>query len=815
MNEAGINPRRFYGGLFCITMATMMLQIIQVRILSVVIWYHLAFFVISAAMYGLTLGAVWVYLKRERFSAATLGYDLTVFSAAFALSIAVSLAVQMTLSPIEAPGLTSLVIWLELMICLSVPFVFSGIVVSLALTRSPYPVGRVYGVDLAGAAAGCLGVVAVLNFTDGPTSVIMVAALASIGALLFAGSGVGGMPDAPARALVFLHRHRRSLLLLLVAGVLINHFLPGNLRLRPVFVKTVIETRNTAPEFERWNSFSRITVHSRPNRVPHMWGPSPTFDPEPWLIDQRLLSIDGLTDTTAYRLAGDLALAGFLKYDITNLAYHLPGLKRALIIGGGAGRDMLSARVFDVPDVTGLEINPILVDLQTREPGFHDFTDLGRIPGIRLVNDEARSWIARDRSRYDLIQMSLIDTWAATGAGAYTLTENGLYTVEAWRLILQHLTPGGVFTVSRWYNPGFVMEAGRIVSLAVAALLAEGAENPDQHVFMATTGRVATLIISRQPMSRDAVASLEEAVSNLEFERALSPGREVASNILAKILAAPDLKNLEVRTRGLALDLTPPTDDRPFFFNQLPLLDVPKVIGQLVSGHGPGVASGNLFATYTLFMVFLLSLVLVAATIVLPLKRAVHELGSRPAFAGTAYFALIGIGFMAAEIALLQRFSVFLGHPAFALSIVLFSLVLAAGGGSLLSEKYRLKSPHRFVFWSVVTGIYMIALPMWLPDVTSAFAEAGLGVRALVSIAIVAPVGILTGFGFPTGMRLISALDARPTPWYWGINGATGVLATTLAIATSISFGISATLILAGLCYLLLTFVVFGIGFRE
>ncbi len=185
----------FYIGLFLITAATLMLQIIQTRILSVVAWYHLAFFAISTAMFGLTLGAVWVYLRGSRFSQKTLSYDLSYFSSAFAVSIALALAVQMTLSPVDRMTATNVITWIELALCLSVPFFFSGVVVSLALTRSPYPIGRVYGVDLFGAATGCLGVILLLNFTDGPSAVLWVAALAALGALFFGWSSIGAPPE--------------------------------------------------------------------------------------------------------------------------------------------------------------------------------------------------------------------------------------------------------------------------------------------------------------------------------------------------------------------------------------------------------------------------------------------------------------------------------------------------------------------------------------------------------------------------------------------------------------------------------------------
>src|SRR5881397_3660758 len=161
-----VSQSKFYTGLFLITACTLMLQVIQTRILSVVTWYHLTFFTISMAMFGLTVGAVWVYLRRDRFTEKTLSYDLSYFSMAFALSTLLCLIVQMSLTPIVTRSMTSIFTWAELAMCLSIPFFFSGIVVSLALTRSPFPIGRVYGADLVGAASGFLGVLWWLKNTD-------------------------------------------------------------------------------------------------------------------------------------------------------------------------------------------------------------------------------------------------------------------------------------------------------------------------------------------------------------------------------------------------------------------------------------------------------------------------------------------------------------------------------------------------------------------------------------------------------------------------------------------------------------------------
>jgi spermidine synthase len=802
----------FYGGLSIVAAAGLMLQIVQTRILSVIAWYHLAFFVISIAMFGLTAGAIWVYLRRGRFAENTLSHDLAYFSAALAATTVLAFAAQLTLAPVTELTLVSLLIWAELAICLAAPFFFSGVVVSLALTRSPFPVGRVYAADLAGAAIGCLGVLVLLDTVDGPSAVLWVAALTALAAVLFSYSGIGTTPQTrPPLASVL---QRPGWMFLVLIAIAIGNDLAAPRGLRPVFVKGRAE-RLENRIFEEWNSFSRILVFDTPNRHPHMWGPSRAFRPGDWSIEQRFMNIDGSAGTTAFRIDGAIGNAGFLKYDVTNLAYFLPDRKRAGIIGVGGGRDLLSARVFGVPDITGVEINPIFHRLLTREPGFAEFSGLSKLGGMQIEVDEARSWFARTRGTFDIIQMTLVDTWAATGAGAFSLTENGLYTVEAWHTFLERLSPGGVFTVSRWYAPAAAEETGRMVSLAMAAAFSIGADEPRRHIFLAASGHVATLVLGRTPLSSSAVAALEAAAAKLDYTVLISPNRASESQILQQIVASSNSEELNRYTSDLPLDLTPPTDERPFFFNQLPLYDPWQTIKLVFATNRAGVVSGNLFATATLLILFLISAVLVLGAIILPMRPAIRDVGPKLAFGGTAYFLLLGVGFMSVEIGLLQRMSVFLGHPIYSLSVVLFAIILATGIGSLTSDRLPLDSRARLVSWSALTGGYLLALPLWLPNLLLAFGGSALPARATLCVLVIAPAGLLMGYGFPTGMRLISAVDRTPAPWFWGINGGAGVLAATLAMTSSIALGISVTLTIGGLSYLLLIPAALAIGFKR
>jgi SAM-dependent methyltransferase len=741
-------------------------------------------------MFGLTGGAVFVYLRREWFRAERLSYDLTVATLAFALTTNLTILVQLTLVTGAAPSLTSLVAWAEFALCLAVPFFFSGVVVSLALTRSPYPIGKVYAADLIGAAIGCIGVLVLLNITSGPSAVLWVGAIIGLAALGFAGSGLGALPKSTP-----LFLYRRSLvtgcLLLAIANTLTTY------GVRPTIIKDHLEGPADLA-YDRWNSFSRITVSQNQTVPPAMFGASPHLPRS--TIEQRALKIDGGAGTAVYRFDGKLESVGFLRYDVTNLAYAIPNLETGAVIGVGGGRDVLSQRLFGLRDVTGVEINPLIIDVLQRH--FSDYTAIATLDGVKFEVDEARSWLARTPRSFDVIQMSLIDTWAATGAGAFTLTENGLYTVEAWQRFLNRLNPGGVFTVSRWYAPGEVNETGRLVSLGVAILLANGAAEPRRHLFLAAAGNVATLIVAKSPLSPVTLAALKGAAKANEFTVLLSPEGSAPSAILEEIVSAPDRRTLDQVTAGFYLDLTPPTDARPFFFNQLrfsTLLNA-NVFSRFTH---TGVFAGNLIATLTLAMLVLISVALIAATIIFPLRSTVRETSWQLAIGGTVYFALIGIGFIMIEIALLQRMSVFLGHPVYALSVVLFSLILSTGFGSMASERVRLAGAGMLAAWSVASAAYVFALPFWLPGLLVDLDGADLLVRAGLCVLVVAPAGFLMGFGFPTGMRLVSAISTGPTPWFWGINGAAGVLAASVAIVTSISFSIDTTLQIGAACYLL------------
>lgn len=803
-------PRiRFYTGLFLIAACTLMLQIIQTRVLSVVSWYHLAFFAISMAMFGLAAGGIWVHRGGSRFSSTTTGRDLSYYGSLFALAITICFAIQMSLA-LQSPGLpvsaSNLWSWSLLALCMCVPFFFAGVVITLALTRSGSSIGRTYAVNLAGAAAGCLMAVALLHVTDGPTAILWVAAIAGTAAWAFPGRP-GDAPDGRELRLAKTLTNQPLWALLLIAIAYINGITDRGLQ--PLVVKDETETADKYV-FREWNSFSRIAVNQPAvAQRPRLWGPSPLLT-DTYEVRQALMNIDGITGSVAFEFSGNFDDVEFLKLDVTNLAYFLPDRQKAAIIGVGGGRDILSAAMLGITDIAAIEINPIFVELLTEIDTIRDFSQVAAIPGVRFETDEARSWLARSEERFQIIQMSMIDSWAATNAGAFTLSENGLYTLEAWSMFLDRLTTDGVFTVSRWYSPDNLGETGRMLSLAVATLLKRGIRYPAQHVFLASqNNRVATLVLSRSPLTEEDIGSLTDTANTLQHSILLSPARRSESETLRRIINSRSLVDLAAATDEIDLDMTPPSDDRPFFFNQLPLdnplraLRVASVLGAWPA-VAKGVVTGNLAATSTLIILFTISTLLVLATIVLPVRAATRNVGTPLVAGGTLCFMLIGTGFMMIEIGLLQRTSIFLGEPVYALSIILFTLIAAAGTGSLCSEWLLLDTWLKFAGWAAGTALYVLLIPVWAPALMGAFEDGGLMLRALISITIAAPTGLLMGLAFPSIMRIVNNIDPRPAPWFVGINASASVLATTVAVATSIASGISTTITVGAICYAML-----------
>jgi len=779
LSESPASSRPLLAGIAATSAALLMTELALTRIFSVTMFYHFAFLAISIALFGLSASGVFVYVARRRLAAVPtrelLWKGALVHAAAtlFALACLAHIRVELSYSA------ENLAWMIAIYLIAALPFFAGGAVISLAFSRLTGLINVLYASDLLGAALGCLALVPLLNLMGAPGAIIVAAALSAGAALCF-------VPAASRR------RARVAALILMVAPLAAHLGGVGPFDL--VYAKGYEENRVL---FAKWNSFSRVGVYDRPH---HDWSLSPKFTGArgPSLF----MDIDAAASTPILKGTGSVADTAYLRHELTAIAYHLaerPGGFSALVIGPGGGRDVISALLFGARRVEGVEINPIIVrDVMLGH--FREYSgNLYADPRVAVHVEDGRSYVRRSKERFDVIQASLVDTWAATAAGAYTLTENSLYTVEAFRDYLDHLAPDGMLTITRWVFDGL-----RLVTLAQEACAQRGLD-PAQHLAIVRHDRVATFILKRSPFTAGEVQRLQRVSGELGFTLLYAPGAPAAAEIrdpvqmwgtsgadYRKLITAPDRSAF---IAAHATDISPTTDDRPFFFHTTRLRD------QFGAAFGRSALFGNgLSALLTLFGI---SAVLVLLFIIGPLAIGSERPG--PGWgAWLGYFGALGAGFMLIEVALLQHFVLLLGHPVYSLTVTLFSLLLGTGLGSLVSRRVVIARVRRFTA-SVLAVVALLA-------VTTAFTLASvidfampwpLAARMAVAAAVLVPFGVLLGVGLPGGMRLLHRTRPQIVPWGWGMNGAFSVIGATLAIFIAMNWGFAVTLFCGAAVYLL------------
>jgi hypothetical protein len=841
---------RTFAGLFLVTLSTLTYQLLLTRTFSVTMYYHFAFVAISVTMFGMAVGAIAVFLRPDVFVPARAARQLALGSAAFAVTIVLSFLTHLTVPLLVEPSLVSAYSIAFTYAALSVPFIFSGIVVSIALTRFPLQVSGLYAADLCGAALGCVVVGPVLRLTDAPTAVLAASGVAALGAWLFATEAPPGI-GMPAAARPALARGYVTLTVILAAaaiahGVAARQNAPW---LRLVWVKGQYEAR---PLVEKWNSFSRVRVIGNPDRPvrPSGWGLSTTY-PKNRTTRELHLDIDSYAGTELTRFHGDVAEVEHLKYDVTNIAHYLRPASRVIVVGTGGGRDVLSALAFDQKGVVGVEINDAIIDLVNGR--FGDFTGhLDRDPRVRFVNDEARSFIARMPDLANIIQISLIDTWAATASGAFVLTENSLYTVDAWRIFLDHLAPRGILAVSRWYYADRPGEVYRLATLASTTLMQMGVTRPGDHYAIVRArppaadnapDGIGTMLVSRDPLSSADLDVLESVASRMNFD-VVQSSRHSADETFAAIASGEGLRDAIARH---PLNISAPTDDTPFFFHMLRLRDVFNT----ARWQDQGIVRFNMTAVGVLGVLLVTVIVLTASCIVLPLvlsaRRARSDRGVPSRLAGSdlppprlrrsagasakaedpalhalrgvgssevagslagsaphlVFFTAIGFGFMLVEISQVQRLAIFLGHPAYSLSVVLFALLLSSGAGSLSTARLNAQGAGRRSALARILAlvVVLVAFGAITPAAVRQYEAVSTPLRIAISVAILLPLGFFMGMAFPIGMGRALRQSPSLAPWLWGINGAASVCASVLAVVIAMGAGISAAFWTGVLCY--------------
>jgi spermidine synthase len=770
--------RRQLAGVALISCTLLMTELALTRIFSVVMYYHFAFLAISIALFGLSASGVFAYVAKRRLDRQPTETLLARQSVIYALFTLVALFALVRLRVGLNYSRENLVLMLAIYALAALPFFTGGLVITLAISRLASRVNAVYASDLMGAATGCLVLIPLLDQVGAPGVVLTAAALALAAAVLF----------APAAGRTRLAGLGAGIMAVALAG-----------QLSGVAAFDVGVTKGHQGDrvlFSKWNSFSRIGVYERTHGD---WSLSPKYSGA--LPDTRYMDIDSAASTPILHVEPGFSNVQYLRYELTSIAYQLKKPEfSALVIGPGGGRDLVSALVFGAGHVDGVEINPIIAN-DVMRGRFNEYSGgIYTQPRVRIAIDDGRSFVRRSADRYDVIQASLVDTWAATAAGAYTLTENTLYTVEAFNDYLDHLTDNGVVTMTRW-----VIDGLRLVSLAQAACEARGWDVRSR-LAIVQYDRVQTFLLKKSPFTPEEIGVLRETAERLGFNILYAPqlageppaplptdwvdGMETAD--YPRLVLAPDRQKFYDDYKQ---DLRPTTDDRPFFFHTTKLED------QFQVAFGRAMLFGNgLSALLTLMGI---SGSLVVLFVLGPLAM-VGVGGARRWLSWLMYFGALGAGFMLIEVSVLQRFVLLLGHPVYSLTVTLFSLLLGTGIGAAWSRRLddatlvRSTAVMLVVIAGIGLGVVAGATPLlnWAIPLSRP-------VRIAIAIATLTPIGVALGIPMPAGIRLLNARAPQMVTWAWGINGALSVVGATLAIFIAMNWGFGVTLMAASGTYLL------------
>lgn len=743
-------------------MAALLLELSLTRVFSVVFYYHFAFMAISLALFGLGAGGVFSYVAA--------GWKTPLFTRLGRLSALTSVTVIVALAVVlgearDPSGWDLALVYFTA----ALPFFLAGTIVSLAVSETIERIHRVYFFDLLGAAGGCLLLLPLLNLPQGGLSTVLAA-----GVLFAAAAAIWHSLDGSVTG----RAGSVALALLLVA------FLAFNTRVHWLSIRYAKNQKIERESFEKWNSFSRIAI------APERGSGTPTI-----FIDADAstaianFDFDHLTPRDRHGL---LEQGPALPYAVR------PGA-RTLIIGPGGGWDVARALASGSHDITGVEINPIIADTIMRER----FSDLSRglylRPDVHIFKEDGRSFVRRSNDKFQVIQATLVDTWASTAAGAFALSENNLYTTDAFRDYLSHLTDDGVVAFTRWgLDPP--RESLRLISLALEALPQIGETDAWRHVIVGREGSVAgwgardTVLISRKPFRSGDLERARTMMAAAGMQVVYEPGSNVR-NPFHDLLHSSDPAQYESR---YTFDITPVTDNRPFFFYTVQ----PRDLWTFLKSASTQTADYKVNkAVPLLFALMAVSLVATLIILLLPPVVLGTRLPRQPGVIGfLLYFLFIGCGYILIEVGLIQKFVLFLGHPTYALTVVIFSMLVSSGLGSYWSRG-TLGNDRRLVKVLGCVALLAAVLAPVLSSLLTALVWLPLLVKMAVTVMLVAPLGFVMGMPFPAGLARLEQWHPPSVRWAWSLNAAASVLGSVGALVCAIYLGLVQTLIIGALFY--------------
>ena len=722
-----------------ISLAALALEIALTRLFSVLFFPPAVFAILSLAILGIGLGAALVTWRPRWGNVANLaGYQTAAAAAVIAIVAAAVLPGRYGNLPLQQPALFVLVV---------LPYLFTGMSLTTIFSARPQESSRIYMADLLGAGAGALAAVPLLNWLGGINALLATAVLLALAGVIVDGGNRAG-------------RHRGlpllGLTLILLAGNLAFGWLAIDMSGLPV-EKPIAEALNGEGRAAgavidmRWDAFARSDLVDPGDGGPYR------------------LYIDGAAGSVMPP-AEDNA---FLWDDIGFFPFATEQPKRVFLIGPGAGLDVWFALQSGAEEIVGVEVNPASVDLVREQANYNG--DLYGRPQLHILVDDGRSVLRRDQTAYDLIFLSQLVTLAAERNG-YALVENSSYTVEAFNDYLDHLTSEGQIGIKLYDEPTLT----RALSTALAAFREQGLSDQEglQHIMVLLDGNaeppIPLLIINKRAYTREDSLSLGAVAQQVGFTPLFLPG----------VLAQPPLDGVAEGKEPFGdiiissdNDLSPTTDDRPFFYQFE--RGIPQALQPLLWG--------------------MLAVVLTGAVLVGLYQRR-RGIG-RLAVASPLYFAALGMGFILVEIGVIQQTRLFLGHPTTAVTAVLAILLISGGIGSGLSSRW-LEDKASFSTGPILAVIVMAILWLLLwPFIQDRFLASMPLLRILIVAAGLAPLGLAMGMPFPLGLQAAAGVDRQQVPLAWAVNGVMSVAGSVLAVTIAILFGYSAVIAAGGLAY--------------
>ncbi|MCA1371395.1 SAM-dependent methyltransferase [Bradyrhizobium sp. BRP14] len=800
-----------------ISAATLAYEVLLIRLFSIIQWHHFAYMMISIALLGFGASGTFLALARrplvERYPAA-----FAASAALFGITAVASFACaeRLPFNALEIVWNPRQLGWLGAIYALLIlPFFFGATCIGLAFSRYPDQIGRIYAFDLVGAGIGALGIVGFLFLVFPSEALRFVAALGFAAAALAA----TGMPR---------HRWFAAGILGLAAAV-VTMWLPPSWTAPGLHMseykglRMALEVPNARVVEDRSSPLGLLTVVESPT-IPFRYAPGLSLANTQEPPAQLAVFTDGDSMTAITTYGGDPATVAYIDRTTAALPYRILERPRVLILGAGGGEQVLLALRAGAEIVDAVEVNPQMIDLARNR--FADF--VGGIfsrPNVHLHLAEARAFAATTGEHYDLIQMPLLDSFGAAAAGVQSMHENYTYTVEAMRDYLAVLRADGIVAITRWLRmpPRDIL---KLFATATVALEADGVSQPGRHLVLIRSWNTATLLVAKSPFTGEDIAAIRRFAAENFFDISWAPGISASDvnrynqldqeYLYAGALALLGPGRAEFIER-YKFDIAPATDNRPYFFDFFRWRALPELVTLRTQGGAAMLDWGYLILVTTLGQAAILSAVL----ILLPLwlrRRALGRAGHRLRFG--LYFLALGLAFLFIEIAFIQRFVLFLGHPLYAVAVVLAGFLAFAGLGSAVAARWMAAvgrgSPVRGIALAVVViailaTTYLLALPL-IFERLPALPDAA---KIAITLLLIAPLAVFMGMPFPLGLGFVGARSDEFIPWAWGINGSASVLSAILAALFAMHVGFTGVVTIAIILYLLAPPLLAGLSDRN